>query len=427
MRAVEETLQPCPECGAGIRADRRFTVWCTACDWNVDPQDDPQKSRRGLDRVRRKVAQRYGEQLFAELGAAAGSRRNGRTAAGFVAYAIALAVHGVTVALAAAGLWLLVAGWGGFRMVPGLFLLVLAWSLRPRPNRLPKDARVLLRADAPELYALIDEIAATMGTRGVDVVVVDDDANASVTQLGFRRRLLTVGLPLWEVLTPQQRVALLGHELGHFTHGDTRHGMVVGSAYHSLTTWHYYLSGIEQPNILEFLVNMVYLVPRGLITGIVILLDLLTAQASQRGEYLADAAAARAGSTEAAAGLMDRLLAADSIMTTLNREANRRRMHGPSRTSAPAAEGLWEALTAHMESIPASEHERLRCVGALRGHSVDASHPPTHLRLRLLLESAPEPASVTLDAARSDRVAGELSDVRAALARDIVRDGFVNM
>jgi Zn-dependent protease with chaperone function len=421
--AGEQTVQPCPQCGVEIRADRRFTTWCAACDWNVDPQG-PDEEKSGLGRLRDRLAQRHGERLIADLSAEGERHRNGRTAAGLPAYAIAIAVHGVTAVLAGGGIWFTVSGWGGIGMVPGLFLLALAWTLRPRLNRLPGHVHVLARDEAPELYALIDEVAALSGTRSVDVVVVDAQANASVTHLGLRRRVLTLGLPLWEALTPQQRIALLGHELGHFTNGDTRHGMVVGTAYGSLTTWHYYLSPIEQPTLVEALVNLLYLVPRRLIAGVVLLLDLLTSRAAQRSEYLADAAAARAGSTEAAVGLMDRLLVAESVETTLYREANGRRMRGSYRTVSDDAEGLWEALAEHMDSVPESEVERQRRVGARRGHSVDATHPPTHLRRGLLLQGPPLPASVQTDAARARRIADELAGPRAAVARELVRDGL---
>jgi Zn-dependent protease with chaperone function len=424
--AEEEIVSSCPQCGVEIRTDRRFTTWCAACDWNVDPQG-PGEQKRGLDRARRRLAQRYGELLFAELqgegGEGSGSGRL-RTLSGLLAYAIALTVHGLTVVLAAVGVWGLVDGWGGIGMVFGLFFLALAWSLRPRLNRLSDDDRVLPRAEAPELYALIDEIAAALGTRGVDAVVVDAKANASVTQLGLRRRLLTLGLPLWEVLSPQQRIALVGHELGHFTNGDTRYGMVVGTAFKSLGTWLYYLQPTPNPNVIQALTNLACVPLRLLVTGVVALLDLLTARSSQRGEYLADAASARTGSTEGAAGLMDRLLVTDSIVTTLQREINSRRMRGRAQTSGQDTDDLWEALAAHMDSIPASEYERQRRVGELRGHSVDASHPPTHLRRRLLLGRTPVPASVTLDDDRAELIAGELTAVRKTLAREVVRDGF---
>ncbi|MER6286280.1 M48 family metallopeptidase [Streptomyces sviceus] len=427
--AGEETVASCPQCGVDIRTDKRFTIWCAACDWNVDPQG-PGEEKRGLDRARRRAAQRYGERLFTELrGGGAGGEGSGgrRTVSGSLAYALALAVHGVTLALAAVGVWGLVAGWGGLGMVFGVFFLALAWSLRPRLYRLSDDDRVLSRGEAPELYALIDEVAAAMGTRGVDAVVVDVDANAGVTHLGLRRRLLTIGLPLWEVLSPQQRIALLGHELGHFTHGDTRQGMVVGTAWRSLSTWLYYVQPMPDPNVVQAVTNLACVPLRLLITGVMALLDLLTAQSSQRCEYLADAAAARIGSTEGAVGLMDRFLVTDSVVTTLQRETNGRRMRGRGQASGQGADDLWEVLAAHMDSIPESEYERQRRVGALRGHSVDASHPPTHLRRRLLLDGTPVPALVTADTVRSERIAGELADLRGTLAREVVRDGYGNV
>ncbi|MEV5907891.1 M48 family metalloprotease [Streptomyces chartreusis] len=428
MRAVEElVVQPCPQCGVEVRGDRRFTVWCGTCDWNVDPQGQDSEKQGRLERRRRRMAQEYGERLLGQLVDEAGrpeGERPGRSAAGVLAYTIALLVHGVTLALLAGGLWLVIGDWGDFGMVPGLFLLALAATLRPRLNRLPAGAHVVSRDDAPELYALIDEVAEALGTRSVDVVVLDGQANASVTHLGVRHRVLTLGLPLWEVLSPQERIALLGHEFGHFTHGDTRHGMVVGTAYGSLTTWHYYLSPIENPTALEYLVSLLYLPPRWSITGVLMLLDLLTTRASQRSEYLADAAAARIGSTEAAAGLMDQLLVAESIDMTLHREVNARQMRSSGRVTAKDAEGLWEALAAHLRSVPESEHERRRRVSARRGHSVDATHPPTHLRRALVLQLPPTPASVTADAERTRRLAAELADRRAAVALELVRDGL---
>lgn len=55
------------------------------------------------------------------------------------------------------------------------------------------------------------------------------------------------------------------------------------------------------------------------------LLDQLTLRVTQRAEYPADSVAARAGSTEAAVGLMDRLLVAESAAAALRIAANKRR------------------------------------------------------------------------------------------------------
>ncbi|MFE9923024.1 M48 family metallopeptidase [Streptomyces sp. NPDC005774] len=422
--ATEGTTRPCPQCGTEIRADIRFITWCAVCDWNVDPARPEEKQER-LERVRRTLARRHGEKLLAEVttGRRLSPRRD--TPALF-AYAIALGVHSVTLALVAVGIWCVVSGWGGAGMVLGLFLLALAWPLRPRLPGLPEDGPLLHRAEAPELYALIDEVARVAGTRGVDMIAVDAEVNAAVTTYGVRgRRLLMLGLPLWEILTPQQRIALLGHELGHYSNGDTRHGLVVATAYRSLTTWRYYFTPIADPTPGEMVVNLAYVVPYSLLQGVLMLLDQLTLRATQRAEYLADSVAARAGSTKAAVGFMDRLLIADSTAVTLRIEANKTRA---ARRGTRQIEGrgdeLWEYLAARMASVPEYEYERQRRVGVLRGHSVDSTHPPTHLRRECLLAAEVAPAAVVADADRERRIAAELADARSTVARKVIRDGF---
>ncbi|MDX2682291.1 M48 family metallopeptidase [Streptomyces soliscabiei] len=422
---MQETSQTCPQCGAVIRGDDRFTVWCADCDWNVDPAG-PQERPRRLERMRRALARRHGERLLAEV-ASGGVLRARRDASALVAAVIALAVHGVTVALAVSGIWCIVHGWGGWLMLPGLLLMLLTWPLRPRLPRLPDNVPVLYRADAPALFALVDEVAEVAGTRGVDAVVADDTVNAGVLTYGLRgRRMLILGLPLWEILTPQQRVALLGHELGHYGNGDVRHHLVLESAYASLTTWWHYFAPDEDPSsLMEFLINLLLFFPRSLVTCVLLPLDLLTLRSAQRAEYLADRVAARAGSTEAAAGLLDRLLVADSAYGVLLREANRAALTGlrGSRTTEGHADELWERLAAHMASVPESEYERQRRAGALRGHSVDATHPPTHLRRAGLLARAPEPAAVVTGDERERHIAVELAGARRLTGQRIIRDG----
>ncbi|MEU5087359.1 M48 family metallopeptidase [Streptomyces sp. NPDC021356] len=427
--------------------DDRFTVWCAACDWNVDPrrhQEEQEKrekqaergrqgkrARQGrLEEARRALARRYGEKLHAEVTQDGAELRAWRDGAAMLAYAIALCVHGLTVALLAGGVYCLVWGWGSGLVVLGVVLLAIAVALRPRLSGPPAEGTVLHRADAPELYALIDEVAGVVGTRGVDTITVGKEINASVMSQGVRgRRALTLGLPLWEVLTPQQQVALLGHELGHYGNGDTRHGRVVDTALRSLATWHYYFLPIPRPNATEMVVNVVYAVPLLLVQGTLTLLDHLTLRATQRAEYLADREAARAASTEAAAGLMDQFLVAESVDVFLRRERNNAALTGSrsarrtATASADGTDGLWPRLAAHMASVPEHEYERQRRAGARRGHSVDSTHPPTHLRRACLLAGPPAQAAVLLDDDRLGRITAELTGARAEVARSIVRDG----
>ncbi|MFF1921024.1 M48 family metallopeptidase [Streptomyces sp. NPDC058221] len=403
-----------------IRTDRRFVAWCAACDWNVDP-GEPEEPGGRLDTLRRRLAGKHGERLLAEV-TTDELLRPRRDVASVLALVLALAVHGFTAALLVGGVLLVVLGWGSALPVLGALCLFIAWLLRPRFPRLPEDEQVLHRADAPELFALIDEVAGVVGTTGVHAVAVNAEANAGVSTYGLRRRrLLTIGLGLWEVLDTGQRIALLGHELGHYANGDTRQGVVLGNALESLNTWYYLLSRIERPTLPETLLNACYLAPRSVVVAVATALDHLTLRATQRGEYLADSYAARCGSTAAAVGLMDALLVSKSAEATLLRESNALRSHRSGRAAGEAESGLWERLATHVESIPASEYERQRRRSALRGHSVDSTHPPTHLRRARLLTVAALPA--TVNSARGAALRAELSGARGLVARRILNGG----
>jgi Zn-dependent protease with chaperone function len=88
------------------------------------------------------------------------------------------------------------------------------------------------RARQPELWQLVDELAAAAGTRGPDEIRVVPGVNAAVWEgsslLGLRpgRRYLEVGLPLLAGLSVSELRAVLAHELGHLGHGHTRFAAV---------------------------------------------------------------------------------------------------------------------------------------------------------------------------------------------------------
>ncbi|MEU1078569.1 MULTISPECIES: M48 family metalloprotease [unclassified Streptomyces] len=236
--------------------------------------------------------------------------------------------------------------------------------------------------------------------------------------------MLHLGLGLWEVLTPRQRVALLGHELGHYANGDTRHGHVLHSALRSLALWVYFLAPTPNPGLAERFANYLMAVPRWAVYGVLVLLDHLTLRATQRAEYLADQAAARAGSTEAAVELLDRLLVTDSVRLELRRESVTAQSKGRADGAREAAErGLWDRLAERIAAVPEHEYERLRRAGALRGHAVDSTHPPTHLRRRRLVEApVPHPAAVRPAVDCTAAVDAELAGARSRVARKVIRD-----
>ncbi|MFG2354080.1 M48 family metalloprotease [Streptomyces sp. NPDC048521] len=106
-------------------------------------------------------------------------------------------------------------------VVRGMFML-----------RTPKDEDgpgvTVTEADEPRLWALVRELAAAAGTRAPDRILLTGEVNAAVSEeprlLGLLPgpRRLYLGVPLLTGLTEAQLRAVLAHEYGHFTGGDTR-------------------------------------------------------------------------------------------------------------------------------------------------------------------------------------------------------------
>jgi Zn-dependent protease with chaperone function/endogenous inhibitor of DNA gyrase (YacG/DUF329 family) len=414
-----EVSRPCPKCGAEIRHDQRFTPWCAQCEWNVDAGTQEDEASTLLERRRRMLARRHGERLLKEITNGA-SLRPHRDASSVLALMLAVAVNGSTVVMIALAVWLLVSGLGVTLFVVGLFLLAVAFLMRPRVARLPEGVPLLARSEAPELFAVIDEVAAVVGPRSVDRIAVDGQMNASVSTYGvLGRRLLTIGLPLWEILDPDERNALLGHELGHYANGDLRYGTMVWTALRSLVMWSYLLSPSPyNGNWLIYAANAITFLPWLAVEGVLILLDTLTLRSKQRGEYLADRFSAQVAGPDAAVRLMDKTFLDSIVATTLSRERNRQQVSREARDELRSRpEQVWERLTDEVAAVPEHERVRLRLADERQGHAVDSTHPPTHLRRDCLALGPSALPRVVVNGPRAARIAAELSNARRIVAR----------
>src|SRR5258708_1000129 len=132
------------------------------------------------------------------------------TTSKLLALTLSLLVHAISLALAMAGVYLiLVYGHAGCMIVPGIVFLAMAWLLKPRLGKFPNED-VMTRTEAPRLYALVDSIAQTLSTPTMDGIQLTSAFNAGYGRVGLRQRqLLILGKPLWDVLQGQERVALL--------------------------------------------------------------------------------------------------------------------------------------------------------------------------------------------------------------------------
>ncbi|MBR7744498.1 M48 family metallopeptidase [Phycicoccus sp. BSK3Z-2] len=91
---------------------------------------------------------------------------------------------------------------------------VVLWGVLPRSERAPKHARLLAVDEAADLHRLVGSVATAVGARTPRRIVVDIGYRIQVLPTGYvGGSTLVVGLPQWSVLTPDERVAALAHEL----------------------------------------------------------------------------------------------------------------------------------------------------------------------------------------------------------------------
>jgi Zn-dependent protease with chaperone function len=431
---------PCPSCSTPVSADPRFVSWCPACEWNVDPSAGTPAAagaRRGRS-ARRQEARRTAdraivERLYAEVSGEASSRP-WRGGAWFAAMTIAGAVHLTTVVLTAGSVWLLVTGTFLIRFL-GVVGLATAVLLRPRLGRFRRDNWSLNRTEAPQLYNIADRVAAELGVPPIDLIRVTPEFNAGYGKIGLRRRgVLTLGLALWEMLTPQERVALLGHEFGHALNGDARRGLWLRSASEALAHWHVLTHPSRtlttEPDLLITIghaaATLLLIIPHKLAGLILLLLHRYTLRTGQRAEYLADDLAARVASSAATRSMLEALVLGESVEHLFQRQRALHRQKRSSRVNSRQEDDfdLWQELREYITSIPETERLRRLRVSALHMASVDTTHPPTHLRARLIDARKPQEAAITLQESEITAVETELTAVRARATHAVLTSNY---
>lgn len=337
------------------------------------------------------LSNRLGDRLLAEV-IAAPSLRPRLTLPKALAYLFAAWVHLITVLTIAAGM--LAIAWlrNVVGVVIGLGLLLFAYELRPRVAKyrevtMPPEQLV-------HLHGLTGRIAAHLGMSNVDAVAINGEWNASMGRYGWRRRkVLTIGLPLFDALGAQERVALLGHELAHAVNGDSTRGLIVGSAIYSLITWRDVLRPTyARPGIVERIGGAVMRLVSYLPAAGLWLLARLSWHESQRAEYLADALGARLAGRQAAVSTLHTLEQQPIFATALHQLALNRE-----------SGDLFAKARARLLEVP-----RRRVVRPSR-YRIEGTHPPTAFRLEFIASRPDEPPEILLTETENRALSEELA------------------
>ncbi|MFL5797786.1 MAG: M48 family metallopeptidase [Actinomycetota bacterium] len=361
-------------------------------------------------RTYERLGQRLGASLFEEVRAGA-SLRPRLTPGKVAALLIAGAVHGVTLVALVGGILLIVLPWPNPGTIfLGVLCLLVGWSIRPRLGGPPRD--LVGPHDAPALHDLVRRTSEHMGVRRLRGIAVSAEWNASVAQVGWRRRrYLTIGLPLLTVLGPQERVAVLAHELGHLVNGDPRRSGFLGTAMQTLVGWYLLLRpyGGARSGIVEVVLDAFLRLPRTVVVWTWAVLVHLVFRATQRAEYLADALARRVAGTEASAGAMRRMSLGSYYRQAVQTAALR-----PGRQTT-----IFDAFREHMRSDQGQEAEQVARREIRQGFRLDATHPPTAYRIRFLEARQVQP-EITLSAAASAAIDDELRPLERRLQDQLI-------
>ncbi|WP_117212954.1 M48 family metalloprotease [Allorhizocola rhizosphaerae] len=412
MTIVAPTLTDlCPRCHSRLVTEGDATPWCGRCLWNLDwYQEEPGDG--WLARRIGRLDHTAGYDLSIKLYESLRGKRIERPTVGAATLWLAL-VSGLLLAaiagLAALGVWLIVAG--AFLMKPvGVLLLLLAWLLRPRLGRLKPyldEYDEVTRDRAPHLFALVDEAAAATGAPAPHVVLVGAAWDAFGVTVGLRRRrVLMLGLPLWASLRPQERVAVLAHEMGHFANGDLRIGLATSPALQTFgilaDVLHQDRPEAREDLFIQFFAEWAarpFLLAASHTCRIVHMgLNAIGARQAQRAEYYADELAVRVGGSAAVLGALDALSTADGLTTVI----------GARSRSGQRGDGWREGV----EKARANLRDRFPTIRQLtirRDASLFASHPPAGLRHAVVGAGAHRAPAIVLSDARAAAIDAELS------------------
>lgn len=269
-----------------------------------------------LERFLIELQQERAKSLFAEI-----STRQPEEFArlGYVEQAIirciSMLILSMNLCVFSLGVWLLYNFWFSPMLDLVAAILILgSCAARPKFGSMPSSS--VNSEQYPHIFKFVEGIARAQKSKVPDSIVINNEFNASMGFYGLtRKRKLTLGLPLLEVLTIEEKAALVAHELAHVENGDVLRGQYSGLAIATVFSWATILKpqspwySMDDTN--NFFVNLLAVPFKILVFLLSILLEGLgkilitsTWKESQRAEYLADYCAAQTAGTAASIGAL---------------------------------------------------------------------------------------------------------------------------
>jgi Zn-dependent protease with chaperone function/tetratricopeptide (TPR) repeat protein len=307
-----------------------------------------------------------------------------------VAWLVPLAILAILagigwVAVALGSVWILAKA--GIKLILPL-VLILGGVLKALWTKVePPEGLRIRRDEYPELFALIDEVAAETGAPVPDHVLLQSNLNAGVAEipvnalLPIHRSHLVLGVQLLAAVSRDEFKAVLAHEFGHLSHA---HGRFAGWIYRTRRAWAGIAEQVSGP--VGFFVRWFW--PRYNVRTFVL---------ARQDEYEADRVAALATSPQTATDALVRVELADAHADEYFWDPLRKRANN----EALPPNGVIKALVGHLESKPDEAWWDLNLSRALRAKSdLSDTHPCLHDRAKALAVKPRVPPPFSKSAAR---------------------------
>ena len=400
-QSVGQMVQ-CPRCSEFIPKYPQYSPWCETCEWNLQPSPTAASFAREKPLLKRAVD--YSDYYVFNDVSNAKDQFEGVTFPQIASLTLSSLIFVAEFLFLYYSVVLL---FGEYSLLIKAFAIVLgvftAWTLIPRFDVQP-DPRVLTDdQEFPAINRVVAQVAMGLGVE-MPSILMTEQFTATFGRIGPRRRpVLALGHPLLSILTKEELVSLLAHEVSHSFDGSLARSIMVRQSIAILRRWQqlltpsWFVSRHESPNLHKLLLIPTYLfIPLSLPVIILgQLLNLFCMRDCQRAEYVADARSIRvAGNVNTLQLLRKSYYRHLDALTSVYQRA-------PSQNK-------YTALRQKMMSIPEREVERVWRIAQREPVKIDNSHPRLSLRIAFLESMAAKQPALTLSDSEFSAIQKEL-------------------
>lgn len=408
MNHASKNTMDCPDCSKVLVTNEGFTSWCE-CGWNLK-KIRPNYELSLEDEVIYNSFKGQSKLLVDDI-LESNSISKKVQSKHFLLFSFSFLVLLFNLSLIVISIYLLAFH---YTNIVAIFLaivfLFICWQGRIRFQKV--DLPFLPRDEFTTTIQLIKDLSKILGVPEPDYYLYDLDYNAAVFRCGTcnKKRAIVIGLPLFYILSAQEKVALIGHELSHFANNDPKRSILIGTVYNSIVTWLEILEPdclwpSDQPAIealFEFLGNIFMYILSRLPSTLIVVFHLLNQQDSQRSEYYADLLGATISGRDAFNSMLQKFEydhIADLAMqrVTLQKDSSTTYL---------------DLLSQLIDEIPIREKKRLLTISERFGIAIDDSHPPTFFRQKVVEKLAPKQAGYLLSDGDHTKIQTEIKSMK---------------